>query len=200
MSDSPYWLNVLVAAAAVLSAGVSVISAISAERSKQAADDAKSEALTAWKTGAEALEKANQLSREQHSERMEDVARSRRSPFGHALVLTFTEVLAKRATGATEAQIMSDIVSSTETLLPLQFAADEPSSKKFIRWLSTYSRQVPLPAGDVDAFINANSLLTGRIQEWIENPKDTLNSIRRDPGISTLPTLDPTDEGDFRNE
>jgi hypothetical protein len=197
VTEVPIWLQIVVAGGTILSAGAAFVSALSSAASKRAADTARDDAVDAWKKSAEALEKANHIQVEQYEAERGARDRERRGPFVDLLSEFWTAIIAARLAGSTDEQVLTETLEELRALSAAQRAANEPTSEKFARWVSTYARKVPLSAGDFEEWFAATQTLDRRVKKWLNDPTSAMAEIREDPMVDAGP-IDPGDEGDFR--
>lgn len=192
----PFWLQVMVAGASLLSAGTAFIAALSSERSRARASEAQETAIKAWQESAAALKAANALAESQHAERMATDARGRRAAYGVELSKLSSVVLSAAMLGMPEQEILKKVVEISDEMLPAQFASDEPSAAKIGRWITTYGRT--LQPRDINGWSMISSLIATRVKLWVNDPVAAMAAIRADPEIPGLSPVNLDDAGDFR--
>jgi hypothetical protein len=192
----PYWVEVSVASATVLTALTAFVAALSSAASKRAADRAQQSALSAWEGSAAALREANELSKEHHRQLVEEAKRNARSSYAFALENLSSKVLSRRLSGVTLSDIDKDLLNEMLAITESQIKLDEPTGRKFGRWVVTHARHAKF--GDVDGYLNATQLSAKRVRAWTIDPGTALQDIRDNPGFENPYPADPGDESDYR--
>ncbi|UAJ80178.1 hypothetical protein IT072_03780 [Leifsonia sp. ZF2019] len=170
MSDGTGWIEIVGAAASVLSAGTAFVAAMSAASSKRSADDAQESALKAWQQTADAAAETNEV----HKAMAEAAARRLRIPFARELKMYANSFLAKRVAGLSVQQAMEEDIADTsrvDLLIRLQSEADEPTASLITGWASNVYYKAPLAASDFPGMMALSQQIQDRLDLWVDDPK-----------------------------
>lgn len=198
MTDAPSLLQIVVAAATVLAAGTTFISALSAAASKRAAESAQESAIEAWRDSSAALTAANQQRQAHHDEVQDGERRKLRAPLGHELELMSSAIVANRIMGTGDSDV-PDTLEIMARISEKSLATHDPTATKFTRWVRAYSRHAEMGPADIDRFMEISGHVSKRVREWIHDSDATMSAIRSEPPLPNAERLDPEDPNDYRN-
>jgi len=107
-------------------------------------------------------------------------------------------IFAMRMRNASDDEVLAAAMNETDGTHISQIEANDPTAPKFGRWVIEFSRKVPLPNDDIDAWLNATLLVSTRIREWVADSAATMAAIRESPGFELSRPVDPDDFGEWR--